>query len=99
MPSDYNEEQMDRWLRDAMSPDPPQLSPAFDDRVLRAVRPRRLTKPGRVTIAAYAVAATALTVWSMRDLDLLLIAATAAVTVSVAVGASAYGRHLSGVGN
>ena len=95
MAFDHHDEQMDRLLRDAMSTNPPELSPAFDDRVLRAVRPRRLTKVGRVVLAMYAAAALVLTVWSMRDLDITLIAAAVAVSVPVAVGASAYARHLA----
>jgi hypothetical protein len=42
---------MDHLLRDAMAADAPQLSPAFDARVMRRVRPRRLTPIGRAAIA------------------------------------------------
>ena len=43
----HDDEAMDRLLRDVMGADAPQLSPAFDARVLRRVRPRRLTPAGR----------------------------------------------------
>ena len=64
----HDDEMMDRLLRDAMAADVPQLSPAFDARVLRRVRPRRLTTMGRLVIAVYIVAAAATTLWLMRDL-------------------------------
>ena len=64
----HDDDVMDRLLKDAMAADAPQLSPAFDARVMRRVRPRRLTTMGRVVIAAYAVVAAATAVWLMRDL-------------------------------
>ena len=38
----HDDELMDRLLRDVMAADAPQLSPGFDTRVMRRVRPRRL---------------------------------------------------------
>ena len=55
----HDDEVMDRLLRHAMAADAPQLSPAFDARVMRRVRPRRLTPMGRVVIAVYIVVAAA----------------------------------------
>jgi hypothetical protein len=55
----HDDEQMDQLLRDAMTAEAPQLSSGFDARVLRRVRPRRLTPIGRALIAAYAVIAVA----------------------------------------
>ena len=50
----HDDELMERLLRDAMTADTPHLSPGFDARVLRRVRPRRLTSIGRAVIAAAA---------------------------------------------
>jgi hypothetical protein len=86
---------MDRLLTNAMAAAAPRLSPAFDARVLRRVRPRRLTALGRVAIAIYAVVAAATAVWLMRNLPMESIAAAVAVSVPVAASASAYGRRLA----
>lgn len=91
----HDDEAMDRLLRGAMAADAPQLSPAFDARVMRRVRPRRLTPAGRVVIAIYAVAAAAAAVWLMRDVQLESIVAAVAIGVPVAAAASAYGRRLA----
>jgi len=90
----HDDDMMDRLLRDAMAADVPRLSSAFDARVLRRVRPRRLTTMGRLVIAAYIVAAAATTLWLMRDLPTVSIVAAVATTVSVAAAASAYARRL-----
>ena len=86
---------MDRQLKDAMAADVPQLSPAFDARVMRRVRPRRLTPVGRAVIAVYIVVAAAAAVWLMRDLPIESIVAAVVIGVPVAAGASAYGRRLA----
>ena len=91
----HDDEVMDRLLRDAMAADAPQLSPAFDARVMRRVRPRRLTPIGRVVIAVYIVVAAATAVWLMRDLPMESIVAAVVIGVPVAAGASAYGRRLA----
>ena len=78
-----------------MAADPPQLSPVFDARLMRRVRPRRLTPMGRVVIAAYVVVAAAAAAWLMRDLRMESIAAAVAVGALVAAGTSAYVRHLA----
>jgi len=90
-----DDELMDQLLRDAMAADVPQLSPTFDAEVMERLRPRRLTPMGRVVIAVYAVAAVATAAWLMQDLRMELIAAAVAITVTVAVGASAYVRRLA----
>ena len=92
MPDD---EAMDRLLRNAMAADAPRLSPGFDARVMRGVRPRRLPPLGRVVIAVYAVAAAAAAAWWMRDLPLEWIVAAVAVSVALAAGSGAYGRILA----
>ena len=91
----HDDEAMDRLLRDAMAAEVPRLSPAFDARVLRRVRPRRLPPMGRVVMAVYAVAATAAAVWLLRGLPLEAIAAAVAIAVPVAAGAGAYARRLA----
>jgi hypothetical protein len=92
----HDDEVMDRLLRDAMAADAPQLSPAFDARVMRRVRPRRLTSIGRVVIALYVVVASVTAVWWMWDLPVESIAAAVAIGVPVAAAASAYGRRTVG---
>jgi hypothetical protein len=91
----HDDEAMDRLLRDVMAADAPQLSPAFDARVMRRVRPRRLTPMGRVVIAVYIVVAAAMAVWLLRDVHMESIVAAVVVGVPVAAGASAYGRRLA----
>ncbi len=91
MPDD---EAMDQLLKSAFAAEAPKLSPTFDARVLRRVRPRRLTPLGRVVIAAYAVIATTGAVWWMRDLPLESIALAVAIGLPLAAGAGAYGRRL-----
>lgn len=90
----HDDDVMDRLLREAMSAEAPRLSPGFDDRVLRRVRPRRLTPLGRAAMIAYAVAAAALAAWLMRDLPIGFIAAAVAAGVPIAAGASAYARGI-----
>jgi hypothetical protein len=92
----HDDDVMDQVLRGVMAADePPQLSPGFDARLMRRLRPRRLTPLGRVVIAVYIVVAAATAVWSMRDLHVASIVAAVVISVSVAAGASAYGRRLA----
>jgi hypothetical protein len=91
----HDDELMDRLLSEAMAADAPQLSPAFDARVMRRVRPRRLTPRGRLAIAVYVVVAATLAVWSMQDLPLPSIGAAVGIGVPLAAGVSAYGRRLA----
>jgi hypothetical protein len=78
-----------------MAADRPQLSPAFDARVMRRVRPRRLTPLGRAIIGLYVVAAVVMAAWLMRDVPIPSIVAAIAIGVPIAIGASAYGRHIA----
>ncbi len=91
----HDDESMDRLLRDALAADVPQLPPAFQTRVMRRVRPRRLTPAGRVVMAVYAVTASAAAVWLLRDLPVSLILAAVAVSVPVAAGAGVYWARLA----
>jgi hypothetical protein len=90
-----DDEMMDRLLRETMAADAPQLSPSFDARVMRRVRPRRLSAGGRVVMAVYLVAAAAATAWAMRDLSVESIAAAFLVAVPVVAAATVYGRRLA----
>jgi len=91
----HDDDLMDRLLRDAMATEAPRLSPAFDARVLRRLRPRRLTPLGRGLLAAYALVAVATAVWFLRSLPVELIALAVVVSASLAVGAGAYARRLA----
>ena len=91
----HDDDMMDRLLRDAMTAEAPRLSPGFDERVLREVRPRRLTAIGRAVIAAYIVIAAATTVWLMRDVQTTWFVAAVAIGAPVAAAASFYGRRLA----
>jgi tetrahydromethanopterin S-methyltransferase subunit E len=91
----HDDEVMDQLLRNAMAADAPQLSPAFDARVMRRVRPRRLSPVGRVVIALYTVVAAATAVWLMQDLQMESIVVAVVIGVPVAAGAGAYGRRLT----
>jgi hypothetical protein len=91
----HDDELMDRLLSEALAAKAPELSPEFDARLMRRVRPRRLTSTGRWVLAVYAVVAAAGAAWLMRDAPLLAIVATLAISVPIAIGASAYGRHIA----
>ena len=91
----HDDELMDRLLSEAMAADAPQLSPAFEARIMRRVRPRRLTPKGRLAIAVYVVVASALAAWSMQDLPLSSIGAAVGIAVPLAAGVSAYGRRFA----
>ncbi|MEW6321630.1 MAG: hypothetical protein AB1635_11160 [Acidobacteriota bacterium] len=91
MPDD---DAMDRLLRMALAAEIPELSPGFDARVLRRVRPRRLTPRGQAVLALYALVAAAASVWLMRDLPVAFIAAAVTACAGVAAATSAYGRRL-----
>jgi hypothetical protein len=78
-----------------MAADAPQLSAAFDARVMRRLRPRRLTPIGRVVMAVYIVVAAATAVWLIRYLPLASVVAAALAGVPVAVAARAYGQRLA----
>ncbi len=91
-----DDEAMDQLLKAAFASEAPKLSPAFDARVLRRTRPRRLSPLGRAVLVLYIVIAAAGAVWLMRDLPLRSIALAAAIGVPIAVGAAFYGRRLAG---
>ena len=90
----HDDDPMDRLLSETLAAEPPRLSPDFDARVLRRLRPRRLTPVGRGVIAAYAVVATATAAWFLKGLPLESIALAVVVSAALAAAAGAYGRHL-----
>jgi len=90
----HSDDAMDQLLRDAMSAEQPQLSPAFDARVMRRVRPRRLTSFGRAVMWVYVVVTAALAAWLIHDLPITVIVAAVVVGVPLAIGVGAYGRSL-----
>lgn len=91
----HDDDLMDQLLRETMAAAPPQMSPGFDARLMRRVRPRQLTSTGRWAIAAYALVAAATAAWLMRDLSPTMIVAALVSTVPIALGARAYGRHIA----
>ena len=91
----HDDDLMDQLLRDTMAGEPPKLSPEFDTRVMRRVRPRRLTQRGRWLIAGYVVVAATTAGWLMRDVPVTAMVVALAMTVPIAFGASAYGRRIT----
>jgi hypothetical protein len=87
------QDNVDRWLREAMSGEVPRLSSAFDARLERRLRPQRLTAAGRIVMAAYVLAAVLVSVWALRGaaLDWTLVVA---VLLPSAIAASFYGRRI-----
>jgi len=91
----HDDDAMDRLLRDAMATEMPQMSPGFDARLMRRIRPRRLTAVGRVVLVLYVFLAVAGAAWFMRDLDARAILAALLLSLSIAGGTMAYGRRLA----
>jgi hypothetical protein len=89
-----NDDAMDRLLRESMAAAAPELSPAFDAAVLDKVRGRRLPPWGRAVMGAYAVTATAFTVWALHDLSALLMAVSLGGGALVAFALKSYARAL-----
>lgn len=92
----HNDDSMDQLLRKTMAEKAPELTPGFDDRVMRRVRSRRLTRSGKTVLVAYFVVATATTAWLMRDLPVTAVIASIAISIPVAVATGFYGRRLAG---
>jgi hypothetical protein len=90
-----DDELMDQLLRKAMSADQPTLSVDFDARVVRQLRPKRLTQGRQAVLALYLIVAVATTVWLMWDLPTGAIVAGLVASAAVAVASGAYGRHLA----
>ena len=89
-----SDDAMDRLLRESMAAEAPELSPAFDATVMDKVRGQRLPPWGRAVMGAYAVTATAFTVWALHDLSALLMAVSLGGGALVAFALTSYARAL-----
>jgi hypothetical protein len=90
-----DQERMDRWLRDAMAAGEPRLSSAFDARLAKRLRPRRLSSIGKLVMAVYIVAAIAISVWTLRRVPLEWSVGAVALLAPIAILATVYGRRLT----
>lgn len=90
-----DDELMDALLKDTMAAPAPQLSMAFDARVMQRVKPRTLSSMGRTVLAIYVVAATGLLGWLVRDMPLVWISGAVVASVAVAMGTGAYVRRIA----
>lgn len=90
-----DDELMDQLLTKAMTADQPQLSSSFDARLMRRLRPRRLTSLGRIALTAYGVLSAATMIWLMQGLRVELIGLAAVISVAAAAGVSAYLRSFA----
>jgi hypothetical protein len=93
------QEDVDRWLRQAMTmasagTSEPQLSTDFDARLKRRLRPRRLNASGRFVMAAYIVVAIAVTMSAMQRTSIDWRVALLALAPAL-VAAGVYGWHLA----
>ena len=89
-----DDDALERLLKDAMASEPPELSRGFEARVMRRVRPRTLSSTGRIVLSAYAVVASAVVVWAMREVPLPAVMAAAGVGVPLAGAVSAYAHRV-----
>ncbi len=85
---------IDQMLTDAMSADVPQLSEAFDARLMRRIHSRRVTMTGWVLIGVYAIVTTATAAWLMRDVNARWIVEALLIGLLVSVGTGVYGRRI-----
>jgi hypothetical protein len=74
----------------------PKLSASFERRLARHVRRRELTSAGRGALAAYAVAALALSIWAMRSASLEWSLIAAAILTPAALTAATLRRRITG---
>jgi hypothetical protein len=91
----HDDDVMDQLLKETLSPaSVPELTPEFDERVMRRVRPRRLSPGARAVLVLYVLMAVVTTVWLMRDIPADVLAIAAAAGASVVIGMTAYVRRL-----
>ena len=90
-----DDELIDHVLRETMAGEVPQLSAAFDAKVMAGVRGRRLTPVGRALMGAYTIGALATTVLAMQDVSVTLMVISTVVGAGVALGLSSYVRALT----
>jgi hypothetical protein len=83
-----SEESMDDLLRKAMAVEPPpQLSSSFDRKLAQRLCPARLKPQARLVMILYAVIATLLSIWAVRNVPvsaLMLAVVVVLVPVSFA---------------
>ena len=91
----HDDDAMGLLLREALAAPLPRLSPSFDNRLRRRLRPRHLTASGRAVMAVYALVAVATAGWLMRGLPPATLAAAAAIGVAAAAATSVYARRLA----
>ena len=91
----HDDELMDALLRRALAAESPSLTPAFDAAVLRRLRPRRLSRQGRVAMLVYGISATAATAWLMSDLPPAVLALGLTIGLAMGVAGSVYARRLA----
>lgn len=90
-----DDEMMDGLLRRALAAETPSLTAGFDAAVMRRVRPRRLSREGRVAMVAYGLSAAAATAWLMSDLPAAVVAVGLTIGLTMGVAGSAYARRLA----
>jgi hypothetical protein len=77
---------MDRLLRQSMMATPaPKLSSGFDARLAKRLRPRRLNRAGRITMAIYTMLALIVSVGVMRAESIHWILAAISILVPLTV--------------
>jgi hypothetical protein len=69
--SNREDELMDRILRETASRPVPGLSAAFDRRLAKAIRPRRLSPWARLILILYTLGALVLSIWALRPLHFI----------------------------
>jgi hypothetical protein len=82
----------DEWLHDAMAGKPPELSAAFDAKVLRQVRRRGLDGTGRLVMTAYTVAAAWASIYVAREAGPALVTVSSVAGGLAAIALSSYVR-------
>jgi type VI protein secretion system component VasF len=92
------QEKMDHLLREMLAATPPPaLSAAFDQRLKRRLRPRRMSAAGRLILAGYALFALMFSIWAMRsqsiDWSVIAIAILAPLMVAAVVSRQVHGNH------
>jgi hypothetical protein len=88
------QEKMDRLLRQSMSATPqPGLSSSFDPRLARRLRPRRLTKTGRIVMILYTLAALAISILAMRSESIHWLVMAAALVLPMMTAATVHFRR------
>jgi hypothetical protein len=88
------QEKMDRLLRQVMAATPtPNLSSAFDQRLMKQLRPRRLDSTGRLAMTAYALLALTVSIWVMREQGIDWSATAIAVLAPLILALAVQRRH------